>query len=276
MKRRFTQLYKGLPAYLSMRKLNYYLRGDESMTKDTKNKSIGWLKGVLSNQSQSDQSSKEELVTTAIFEEQSSNMEEPEQSDIPSNKQLFLKDNQDKVSLDLIVSVENMLSDRQLLLYKNKALEDQLYNANETISRLKHDIAKKEQLLQDKNQEISVLESNLTNKQMSYDQLLEDYKDFQYTSKQEFDKISSQLEKEIIKYNKLNEKSTYTEYQNMLKIKELEEKISHLEVENQKYIEQYQRILGEKNQLIETINDFTERMSFSFSPKKTASTTLSE
>ncbi|KXG44746.1 hypothetical protein TEPIDINF_002340 [Tepidibacillus infernus] len=246
------------------------------MTKDTKNKSIGWLKGVLSNQSQSDQSSKEELVTTAIFEEQSSNMEEPEQSDIPSNKQLFLKDNQDKVSLDLIVSVENMLSDRQLLLYKNKALEDQLYNANETISRLKHDIAKKEQLLQDKNQEISVLESNLTNKQMSYDQLLEDYKDFQYTSKQEFDKISSQLEKEIIKYNKLNEKSTYTEYQNMLKIKELEEKISHLEVENQKYIEQYQRILGEKNQLIETINDFTERMSFSFSPKKTASTTLSE
>lgn len=244
------------------------------MTKDTKNKSMDWLKGILSNQNQIDQG-KEEYGASTVIEEQLSDVEEEYESpDILNDKRLFPKNNQDKISLDMIVALENMLNDRQLILYKNKGLESQLYTANETISRLKHDQAKKEQLLLDKNQEISELESNLTNKQMSYDQLLEDYKDYQYTSSNEYEKVSNQLEKEITKYNKLSEESTNNQYQSMLEIKELEEKIRELEVENQKYIEQCQKILDEKNQLMQSINEFTERMSFS--PKVTTSPSRSE
>jgi chromosome segregation ATPase len=169
-----------------------------------------------------------------------------------------------------------MLNDRQLTEYKNKDLEDQLYSSNELINRLKHDLMKKDQHILEKNKEINALEGKLTKKQMSYDQLIEDYKDYQNTSKNEFEKISNLLEKEISKYEKLNDLSTKTQYQNMIKIKDLEERIRDLEVENQKYAEQYQKINDEKNELLQSINDFTERMSFSFSPKNVEATSLTK
>ncbi|MDQ0254518.1 chromosome segregation ATPase [Evansella vedderi] len=241
------------------------------MKKEAKNKPKSWFKNVLSNQHQIHQSNVEEPATQEIMEEQMSIEDNPKTSDSPSNKQLFTKDNQDKVSLDLIVSLENLLNDRQLVLYNNKDLESQLNTANETISRLKHDLNKKELLLEDKNQEISLLESNITNKQMSYDQLLEDYKDYQYTTKNEYEKISNQLEKETNKYIKLNEESKNSQYESLLKIKDLEEKVRNLEIENQEYTEQYQKVLDEKDDLMRTINDFTERMAMSFSPKSSTS-----
>ena len=116
-----------------------------------------------------------------------------------------------------------------------------------------------------------MLEGNLTNKQMSYDQLLEDYQDYQNTSNKDFEKVSNQFEKGISKYNMLKEESTNTQYQNMLSIRELEESVRTLDVENQKYAEQYTKILSEKDELMQTINDFTQRMSFSFSSKATPS-----
>ncbi|WP_313892752.1 hypothetical protein [Psychrobacillus sp.] len=239
------------------------------MTNDTKGKSKGWLKSVLSNQNQITQNNSEENDAVQLIEE-FSNMEDstPPSSADSSKKDILSKENQDKISLDLIVSLENVLNDRQIMLYKNEGLEDQLHTANETISRLKHDLVKKEQLIQDKNKDIRVLETNLTNKQMNYDQLLEDYKEYQNTSSNDFEKISIQLEKEINKYHMLKEESTNIQYQNMLKIRELEEKVRDLGIENQNLEEQCATILDEKTELMQTINDFTERMSFSFSPKK--------
>jgi len=244
------------------------------MTKDSKNKSIDWLKGVLSKQNQYETSINVQHISSEVADD--SLIEETVAIESTTQKQPFSKDNQDKVSLDLIISLENMLNDRQLTIFKNKDLEDQLYTANEMISRLKHDQMKKDQIIQEKNKEISVVEGKLTKKQMSYDQLIEDYKEYQNNSNNEFEKMTNQLEKEVQKYNKLNDISTKTQYQNMIKIKDLEERIRDLEVENQKYVEQYHKILDEKNELMKTINDFTERMSFSFSTKPASSVTVPE
>ena len=244
------------------------------MTKDSKNKSIDWLKGVLSKQNQYETSINVQHISSEVADD--SLIEETVAIESTTQKQPFSKDNQDKVSLDLIISLENMLNDRQLTIFKNKDLEDQLYTANEMISRLKHDQMKKDQIIQEKNKEISVVEGKLTKKQMSYDQLIEDYKEYQNNSNNEFEKMTIQLEKEVQKYNKLNDISTKTQYQNMIKIKDLEEKIRDLEIENQKYVEQYHKILEEKNELMKTINDFTERMSFSFSTKPATSVTVPE
>jgi hypothetical protein len=61
------------------------------------------------------------------------------------------------------------------------------------------------------------------------------------------------------------------QYKNMLKINEWEETIRNLRIENQQYLQQYEKILNEKSELMKIINDFTDKMSFSFSPKVTAS-----
>lgn len=239
------------------------------MAKDTKNKSKGWFKGVLSNQNEPSQPSHEEDSASSELVQNDNDVSVP--SDHSSKKYIMSKENLDKVSLDIIVSIENVLHDRQLILVKNEDLETQLQAANDTISRLKHDLMKKDQLIQDKNKEIHTLESNLTNKQMSYDQLLEDYKEYQSSSSLDFENVSSQLEKEINKYNLLKEESANVQYQNMLTIQELEEKIRDLETENKKFEAQYAKITAEKAELMKTIHDFTERMSFSFSTKPTAS-----
>jgi DNA repair exonuclease SbcCD ATPase subunit len=227
-------------------------------------KGLTWLKNIRSSQVQTEPTTVEPQSSVELSEE-------IEQTEPQNNTELFSKDTQDKIVLDLIVSLENLLKDRQLMLYKNKALEEQLHNANESINRLKQDQLKKEQLLQEKNKEIRSLEDILTSKQMSYEQLLEDYKEYQNTSKIEYDKIVSRLEAEKTKYNKLSEQATNAQYQSMTKINDLEEKIRNLEIEKQQLEQQYQKIIQEKTELLQTINDFTERMSFSFLTKNTAS-----
>ena len=230
------------------------------MANDSHKKGIRWFKGVLSNENIIEKQQEGEI----LIEEKIIHTENPVHSLVENNNATLSKDNQDKIALDVIVSLENIIKDRQLLTYKNKGLEEQLQSANETINRFKQEQIKAEQLLQEKSKEIRELENNLTNKQMSYDQLLEDYKEYQLTAKLEYEKISNQLESQIMKYNMLYDESSNTQYQSMLKINALEEKIRNLEIENEKYTEQYQKIANEKADLMKTINDFTERMSFSF------------
>ncbi|MFA7533437.1 MAG: hypothetical protein WCY46_03820, partial [Tissierellaceae bacterium] len=137
-----------------------------------KKKGLAWLKSSFFSQSSTDVENveKEEIRN----EERAIAMKENEQITQQSNN-VFAKDNQDKIILDLIVPLENLIKDRQLIQYKNKGLEEQIYAANETINRMKQDLVKKDQQIQEKNKEIRNLEANLTSKQMNYDQLLEDY-----------------------------------------------------------------------------------------------------
>lgn len=231
-------------------------------------KGTGWFKNILSKQNQIEgiYDEQKEIITDIIIDGPSMFKEEPEQLVTDNNKKLFIKDNQDKIVLDVMNSIENMLTERQLVSYKNKGLEEQLNAANETISRFKHEQIKKDQLFQEKSKEIRELEVTLTNKQMSYDQLLEDYKAYQLTSNMEYEKTSNQLEAEISKYNKLQEEAEHAQYHSLLKTNELEDRIRILEIDNQKFAEQHQKIVNEKAELMQTINDFTDRMSLSFLP----------
>lgn len=244
--------------------------GEENMAKETANKSVSWFKEKLFN---SDQTNTEEREIVKEAEQLHTNNHEVETNETEKQHMLLSKDSQDKLAVDLIISLENLLKDRQLLTYKNKDLDDKLSNSNEMISRLKQDQLTNEHLLQEREKEISILEEKLTNKQMRYDQLYEDYKEYQQASAKEFDRMTNELEKETNKYNKLKEDATHSQYQNMLQIKELEEKIRELEVYNQNYMEENMRILAEKDNLMKKINEFTEQMTFSFSPKVKTTTT---
>jgi len=243
------------------------------MDKDsTKKRGLSWFRPSISkdNQTENNLDTDKDRIQD-LQDENLEKVDKAEKIEKENDSLILSKDKQDKVVQDLIVSLENLIKDRQLIIYRNRSLEDQLSAANETISRMKKDLLKKEQQLQEKNKEIRELENSLTNKQMSYEQLLEDYKEFQENSNMEYERISAQLEAEIEKYNKLNEESMEVQYKNMLKINELEETIRNLRIENQQYLQQYEKILNEKSELMKIINDFTEKMSFSFSPKVTAS-----
>lgn len=236
-----------------------------------KKHSKGWLKGVLSTRTDEDQHA---VVGYEGEEESVSSPVAAPDAPIDSYKNIFSRDNQDKATIDLVVSVENMLNDRQILLFKNKGLNEQLQDALETIQRLKSEHSLREQQLQNYEKEIYSLEDKLTSKQMSYDQLIEDYREFQKSSKTSVENLTFQLEKEQSKYNKLDEELTRVQYQNMQQLKSTEDKLRDLEAENQKLNEQYLKISEEKAQLLHTINDFTARMSFSFNSATQANPTI--
>ncbi|WP_042147838.1 hypothetical protein [Paucisalibacillus sp. EB02] len=249
------------------------------MSKEVEKKGLGWFKG---NRTSTDSNEvweniivEKETAATKVVDEKSIQEESPTELVESSTKNVLSKENQDKLSLDAIVAVENLLKDRQLVRIKLSDLAKRLIEANETISRYKQDIENRDQLLNEKTKEIQTLENSLTNKQMSYDQLLEDYKEYQLNSNTEYEKVTSQLETEQNKYNQLNEEFTTSKFEHMQKMNELEERIRSMEAENKKYTTSYQQIVEEKNQLMKTINEFTERMSFSFTPKSN-STTSSE
>ena len=246
------------------------MQGDGIVTnKDSNKKRVGWFKPFNSMQNQMEQDNVDQSVdmTKTMNEEQLNTMITSDDGDIQNDSVLLLRDNQDKVVSDLIVSLENMIKDRQLIIYKSKDTDDQLFAANEIINRIKQDLRTQEHLLLEKNKEVQVLESNLSNKQMTYDQLLEDYKEYQNISNTDYEKISIQLDTEINKYNKLSDELINSQRQSMSRINTLEEKIRNLEIENNQYKQQYQKVLDEKSELMKTINDFTDRMSFSLSTK---------
>jgi chromosome segregation ATPase len=111
---------------------------------------------------------------------------------------------------------------------------------------------------------------------MTYDQLLEDYKEYQITSNAKYENISIQFDAEISKYNKLNDEYTNYQQENTLKINKLEEKLRNLQIEREQYEKNYKKVSEEKIELMKTINDFTDRMSFSFSPKVNSDSTDSK
>ncbi len=221
----------------------------------------GWFKGVLSTRGDETPDGQVEYEGPELPSEASVNEAIKEST---TYKNIFSRENQEKVTLDLVVAVENMLNDRQILVFKNKGLSEQLQDSLETIQRLKSEQSKRDQQIQNYEKEIYSLEDKLTNKQMTYDQLIEDYKEYQSSSKLSIENLKFQLEKEQSKYTKLNEELTRMQFQQMQQTKDLEEKVRDLEAENQKINEQYQKISEEKAQLLHTINDFTARMSFSF------------
>lgn len=237
--------------------------------KDTNKKRVSWLKAFNFNQDQSEQGNVDRPVdiTEIMNGEQLNSMTNSDEKDMQNDNVLLLRDNQDKVVSDLIVSLENIIKDRQLIIYRSKDTDGQLFAANEVINRIKQDLRNKEHLLLEKNKDIQRLESNLSNKQMTYDQLLEDYKEYQNISSTDYENISIQLETETNKYNKLNDELINSQHQTTTKINKLEEIIRNLKIENNQYKQQYQKVVDEKSELMKTINDFTDRMSFSLSTK---------
>lgn len=241
--------------------------GDDSLATETDKKKTSWFKSALSTQ-----------PVEKGQDETENTLQQPEPFEIPEQKMeqeqpmediqvIFNRENQDKLALDIISSMENLLKDRQLVALKNQALTEQIATANETIQRTKREMIKKDQLIQDKNKEIRELETNLTNNQMSYDQLLEDYKEYQLTSNLEFEKMTNLIETEKTKYEKLYEESSRINAQNANTITELQERIRNLEIDNANARDQYAKISQEKAELMKSINDFTEKMAFSFNFK---------
>ncbi|MBM7570448.1 hypothetical protein [Aquibacillus albus] len=167
---------------------------------------------------------------------------------------------QDRVSMDLMNSVEQILHNRQLIISKNTDLEEQVDHNMNYISNLKAETEQRDRKISNLERTIRDFENRLMNKQLNYDQLLEDYEDYQSNAKSQIESLKREISKEQDKYSKIQQQfHTYQEDSLQLK-RDLEEKIRTLEVDNETLEQRFDATLKEKNKLLQLINDFTSRM----------------
>ncbi|TFB18861.1 hypothetical protein E3U55_11350 [Filobacillus milosensis] len=170
----------------------------------------------------------------------------------------------DKIALDLLVAVDQMMSDRDLVKQNLDDVRDRLKHSDDYVNKLTQEKAQLEQTVSDKDTEIGRLEDQIANRNMKYDQLMEDYQDMQMRLTREIEELKNNINIEEERYAKLNE--TYERYQieSMSNVQKLEDKIRELEAKNENLQKKYYKIREENSYLLGMFKDFNNRMSSSF------------
>ncbi|MGM8214879.1 hypothetical protein ACLIA0_04805 [Bacillaceae bacterium W0354] len=170
----------------------------------------------------------------------------------------------DKIALDLLVAVDQMMSDRDLLKQNLEDLKDRLKHSDEHINKLTQERNQLEQAIALKDTEIARLEEQITNRNMNYDQLMEDYQDMQARLNHEIEDLKNNIDIEQERYNKLNDSYEYLQIENVGKVQRLEDKIRELETKNENLQKKYYKIREENSYLLGMFKDFNNRMNSSF------------
>lgn len=172
--------------------------------------------------------------------------------------------NKDKFSLDLVASVEQIIKDRHILKLSISDLESKLSNEKENSNRLRNEKMILEKYIDEKDMEVERLENKITDKQLNFEQLMEDYKELQSSSSTQVNELKYAIDKENSRYESLSKDYNAYKAEKNNNQEKLEEEIRELKAENEKLYMQYKSAHEDKAKLLQTINDFTSHMSSSF------------
>ncbi|MCC3372545.1 hypothetical protein [Cohnella sp. REN36] len=176
----------------------------------------------------------------------------------------------DKKSLDLVFAVEQIIQAKQSVEASNYEMQDRLNYANGHIERLNKDLKNLNKVIEDREKSIMELEQKLTEKNLRVDQMMDDYRELQSTLSEQIEELKGANEVERQKYAALLQKNNETQAEKNKRIGELEEKIGKLEVEHTHIKQKFEALRQEKAYLVNVVNDFTARMTSSFSPAAAA------
>lgn len=178
----------------------------------------------------------------------------------------------DKTVLDLVIAVEQVISEKRLLEKKAHEYQDRFRFTQRQMELVNNDLAKTKDLLAKKEEQTKTLEDKLTSQNMRIDQLLEDYRGLQAELVDNLDELRNKLDIEQNKYQRLQEQLEHENQDAQKTIRENRDTIVRLESENAHLKQQYERIRQENNYLLNLVNDFTNQMSASLPSKKVGKT----
>ncbi len=197
-------------------------------------------------------------------DENSSSQKESKSQD--KEKGVVIAKDKDKLELDLELAIGNILKDKQLKNHLLKNMENELENTGKNCSDLKQELNKANSEISEKQKIIEDMKEKMAIQKMNFDQLVEDYKDLQNMKGSVEEEIKYQLEREQSKYENLHEEYEKYKLNSIKEIKGLKEIVRDKEIENEQLKERNKKMQEDKSSLLETINDFTERMSGSIKP----------
>lgn len=171
----------------------------------------------------------------------------------------------DKITLDLVTAVNQYIKSRQLSQQEIALLEAKLSESMDQINLLKGELSRANEIILERDKQIANYEKKLVDKNLMIDQMIEDNNEIRSTLSNEISELKSLLSIEQKKYKKLTIEAEQENRELANKIREHEEKIRQLESEKASLAENYNKLREENRYLMNMINDFTNRMSSSFS-----------
>src|SRR5690606_31152832 len=122
--------------------------------------------------------------------------------------------------------------------------------------------------LENRDRIIEELEEKMMDKNLQFDQVMEDFKETKSQLTDEIEELKSIVNIEQNKFDAQLEKTGQEMLRWFNKVKEQEEKILVLESQNKNYMEKNEQLTKENKYLLAMVNDFTNRMSATFLDQK--------
>lgn len=170
----------------------------------------------------------------------------------------------DKVALDLVVAVDQVIRDRELSEHKLNELQSRFDHSKTQGHLLSNEINHLTRLLAEREKQIETFEAKLGDKNIEIDQLMEDLRELQSRMSAEIRELKAVVEIERGKYSKLQEQYKIEMSKATMSIKQSEEKLASMESKANTLTRLYEDVRKENTYLLNMVNEFTNRMTVTF------------
>lgn len=167
----------------------------------------------------------------------------------------------DEVSTRLFASVVSIVEDRRQLITSLDEHKRFLRDAENTIQDMKLDKRASQLLLEKKEEEIEVTRRQMAEKQLKYDQLLEDYRQLRSNDSKEFERLQQQIKEIRLSYENLNADYSRFRSESIRESEKLEAEVREGLVKYHQLLDEYNRLREENSNLMSSIVNFTQQMS---------------
>ncbi len=167
----------------------------------------------------------------------------------------------DEVSTRLFASVVSIVEDRRQLLTSLDEYRRYLHDAENTIQDMKLDKRASQLLLEKKEEELEASRRQMAEKQLKYDQLLEDYRQLRSNDAKEFERLQQQIKEIRLSYENLNIDYGRFRTESIRENEKLEAEAREVLVKYHQLLDEYNKLREENTNLMSSIINFTQQMS---------------
>jgi chromosome segregation ATPase len=167
----------------------------------------------------------------------------------------------DEVSTRLFASVVSIVEDRRQLISSLDEHKRFLHDAENTIQDMKLDKRTAQLLIEKKEEEIEVSHRQVAEKQLKYDQLLEDYRQLRANDANEFERLQQQIKEIRLSYENLNSDYSRFRTESIRESEKLEAEVREGLVKHHQLLDEYNKLREENSNLMSSIVNFTQQMS---------------
>ncbi len=167
----------------------------------------------------------------------------------------------DELTTRLFAAAVSIVEDRRQLTISLEEYKRHLHDSEQTVEGLKLDKRAAQMTIEKKEEEIESAHRLVAEKQLKYDQLLDDYKQLRANDAKEFERLQMQTKEIRLNYENLN--ADYSRFRNesMRETEKLEAEAREGLVKYHQLLDEYNKLREENASFLTNIVNFTQQMS---------------